>query len=109
MFDEKLDVNGSADDEGKLVTFEVGNDTANTSVRWSAGDHRRIVLSVPNGTCVRDAVSGNDDRISLPEIQRAINWWAEDAPVPNTGGQTIDLTRIQNLIDAWAEGRVVGC
>jgi hypothetical protein len=61
------------------------------------------------GSCINRGVAGANGVISLPEIQTAINWWAEDTEVPNTGGQTISLPKIQSLINAWAEDQSVGC
>jgi hypothetical protein len=60
-------------------------------------------------TCINHAVAGPDGEITLPELQSAINWWAEDEPVPDTGGQTLSLPRLQNLINAWAEDQPVSC
>jgi len=54
-------------------------------------------------------VSGDDPLISLTEIQQAINWWAEDIEVPDTGGETMSLTEIQTLINVWAEDIAVSC
>jgi len=54
-------------------------------------------------------VSRSNDEISLQEIQKAIDWWATDAEVPGTGGETISLSGIQGLIDAWAKGTPVSC
>jgi hypothetical protein len=59
--------------------------------------------------CVPEAVAGSDGTIDLTEIQQAINWWAEGAEVPDTGGETISLSEIQYLIDTWAEGNTVSC
>lgn len=60
-------------------------------------------------TCVQEAVSGADGKISLTETQKAINMWAEGAEVPGTGGETISLTEIQRIINAWAARATVSC
>lgn len=51
--------------------------------------------------------SGNPHRIDLQEIRTAIKWWANDEPVPGTGGQTMDLETIRSLIKMWANDKTV--
>jgi hypothetical protein len=55
------------------------------------------------------AMGGDDDtKIESSEIQQAINWWATDGEVPDTGGETISDTQIQQLINVWATDATVG-
>jgi pectin methylesterase-like acyl-CoA thioesterase len=98
---------------------ETGRDRlafAGTTDSYGAGSLDAWVITVSETgdsndptTCIDRAVAGAGGMISLPEIQTAINWWAEDTDVPNTGGQTISLPEIQDLINAWAEDQSVGC
>jgi hypothetical protein len=60
-------------------------------------------------TCVKRAVAGPDGTLTLPELQSAINRWAEDQAVPDTGGKTLTLPKLQSLINAWAEDQPVAC
>jgi hypothetical protein len=87
-------------------TFEIGGTV-------SSNDQSPVELTgdrtIQVGTCINRAVAGADGEISLPEIQSAINAWAEDQPLDNTGGQTISLPKIQELINAWAEDQAVSC
>jgi hypothetical protein len=87
-------------------TFEIGGTVSSSdqSPVEIAGDE-----TIRVGTCINRAVAGSDGEISLPEIQSAINAWAEDQPLPNTGGETISLPKIQELINAWAEDQPVSC
>jgi hypothetical protein len=88
---------------GSWVAFNVPSFASRTvRVRFAGGD-------TDPTTCIGGAVAGGDGDISLPEIQAAINWWAEDDPVPNTGGKTLTLPKIQSLINAWAQDQTVGC
>jgi len=48
-----------------------------------------------------------DPAIDLWEILTAIDWWAQDTPVPCTNGLTLDLWDILTLIDMWAQDSVV--
>lgn len=52
---------------------------------------------------VEAAVAGEDLRIDLKEILSAISYWAEDEPLPDTGGKTISFEQILELINIWAE------
>lgn len=61
------------------------------------------------GNCVDGSIAGPDRIISLREIQIAILWWANDNPVPNTGGKILSLRKIQRLIFDWARDNPVGC
>ncbi|WP_017342043.1 malectin domain-containing carbohydrate-binding protein, partial [Halorubrum sp. T3] len=55
------------------------------------------------------ATGGEDDSlIEDAEIQQAINWWATDSEVPDTGGETIGDSEIQQLINYWATVTPVG-
>jgi glucose/arabinose dehydrogenase len=58
-------------------------------------------------TSIERAVAGPDNKLTLSEIQNAINWWAEDTAVPGTGGKTLTLPKLQSLINAWAEDESV--
>jgi PKD repeat protein len=54
------------------------------------------------------ALTGEDGRFQLDEVQTAIDLWAEDEPVPGTDGATLTLDQVQRFIDAWAEDRPIG-
>jgi len=104
-----------------LTTAQMTGETARTNMTglafgtaWQTRPDDYPVLialsdEIDPTTCIADAVSGDDDTISLSEIQKAINWWAEGTEVPETGGETISLSKIQSLINAWAEGTTVSC
>jgi len=79
------------------VTAELDTVTSNATV-----------ISVDT-LCINRAVAGPGGEISLREIQSAINAWAEDQPLPDTGGEAISLPKIQELINAWAEDQSVAC
>lgn len=49
-FDPKLQVDGSADDDGATVRFLVDGVEAATTVQWTAGDVRELHIAVPDGT-----------------------------------------------------------
>jgi hypothetical protein len=111
VFEKKLSVSGTSDDEGRTVRFYADGIQANETVPWSSASLTQLNLSfvTSDTTCVNRAVAGPDGEISLSEIQTAINWWAEDTEVPDTGGRTISLRKIQSLINAWAEDQPVSC
>lgn len=50
---------------------------------------------------------GDDTVIDQLEIQLAINWWATDTPVPNTGGEVLTTAEVQQLVNLWATGATV--
>jgi len=90
-----------------------GFNTVDTSRNTVSANITTFSVVAPLGesetTCISDTVARDDNTISLSEIQDAINWWAENTPVPDTGGKTISLSKIQSLIDAWAEASTVSC
>jgi outer membrane protein assembly factor BamB len=53
------------------------------------------------------AIAGSDGQIQLQELQQAIQYWATGEPVPNTGGETLDVTTLQELIQLWAAGQSI--
>ncbi|OYR41126.1 hypothetical protein DJ82_06360 [Halorubrum sp. Ib24] len=66
-----------------------------------AGDTMTVAEAIATG--------GDDDSlIEDAEIQQAINWWATDGEVPDTGGETIGDSEIQQLINYWATATPVG-
>jgi parallel beta-helix repeat protein len=112
------------------TVYAIDAETGSVQANYTTGGHIDGSLAVADGTvyvgsedgnvyalsdetetttCIADAVSRDDDKISLTEIQTAINWWAEDREVPDTGGETLSLSKIQSLISAWAEGKTVSC
>ncbi len=56
--------------------------------------------------CVASAVAGDDGAISLRELQRLVDAWADGERI---GGQSVDLRQLQQLVNAWAEGDTVDC
>jgi hypothetical protein len=90
---------------GSYPILIVANDTAGNTAKAKTNT---LQLGTTT-TCINDAVSGSDDSIGIMEIQTAINWWAEGTEVPDTGGETISLTKIQGLINAWSENAPVSC
>ncbi len=65
--------------------------------------------TVEVSTCVDRAVAGADGRVSLSEVRRALNWWAEDTPVPETGGTTLSMADAQRYVHLWRTNATVGC
>jgi hypothetical protein len=116
-----LSINGTAEDSAS-VQLDSGESTVIfldwTTTIGDAGSYTASVATANETTTtsitveepvlsIGRAVAGSDRQISLQEIQTAINLWAEDDPVPDTGGQVISLQKIQELINAWAEDRTV--
>jgi hypothetical protein len=94
------------DDPEQPVYFMAAVENADGSI----GEPSNVVV-LQHSLTVAEAVAsqdGDDTAINLTEIQTAINWWATDSEVPNTGGQTISLQQIQQLINIWATGATVG-
>lgn len=73
-------------------------DTTNATV---GGDTALVVRR-----CPASAVAGDDDRIDLREIQRAIGAWADSEPV---AGEVLDLRTVQRLIGLWADSERAAC
>ena len=99
-------------DTDSTITFQVSvsdgedsdTDTVNVTVQDTAEEQ-------PPETTVAEAVATggeNDSLIEDSEIQQAINYWATDSEVPDTGGETIGDSQIQQLINYWATGTPVG-
>ncbi|MFD1568729.1 malectin domain-containing carbohydrate-binding protein [Halolamina litorea] len=76
-------------------------DTVNVTVQPTPTETLTVAEAVAAG-------GENDSLVEDSEIQQAINWWATDSEVPNTGNQTIDDATIQSLINAWATESAVG-
>ncbi|WP_162224315.1 malectin domain-containing carbohydrate-binding protein [Halorussus salinus] len=118
-----FDGDGQTDATGQQVThaFEAAGDypvTLNVTDDDGANDSTTQTVSVvevpskPQSVAAivasqSDGPDANDSKIDLQEIQTAIDWWAEDDPVPGTDGQTLGLQEIQQLIDMWAEDESV--
>jgi outer membrane protein assembly factor BamB len=62
----------------------------------------QVTVPVSRYQSIPEALAGSDDQFTLDELQTAIGHWARDEPVPDTGGETIDLETIQRLIRIWA-------
>lgn len=55
---------------------------------------------------VREAIIGDNSReIDASDIRTAISYWADDDPIPGTGGKTVDTERLQSIITEWTETR----
>jgi hypothetical protein len=119
-----VDGDGQTDATGQQVThaFDAAGDypvTLNVTDDDGANDSTTQTVSVAEApsepqtvaeivASQSDGPDANDSKIDLQEIQSAIDWWAEDDPVPGTDGQTLSLQEIQQLIDVWAEDETVG-
>lgn len=95
-----------APEEETSVSFSVSGD--------EPGEHQVTVVATAADSESRDAVGvtvqsevetvadaldeDGDGTLDTPEIQQAITYWANDEPVPGTGGLTIDTETIQQLI-----------
>jgi hypothetical protein len=93
-------------EEETSVSFSVSGD--------EAGEHQVTVVATADDSESREAVGvtvlsetetvaealdeDGDGTLDTPEIQQAITYWANDEPVPGTGGMTIDTETIQQLI-----------
>jgi len=93
----------------RTITVEASGINSETGGRSTVTDDSTISIGGEETTCIGSAVAGPDNRISLTEIQQAINWWAEGKTVPDTDGETISLSKIQQLINTWAKGTTVTC
>ena len=56
---------------------------------------------------VRQAIAGDDDRISNPELAQAVDYWRGGTEVPDTCGETISNTQIAEIKDFWRTGGTV--
>jgi len=95
-------------------TVEVTDGELNVVFPWDSDNYDNAKISAikvvaveeqPEEMTVAEAIAmgGEDDSlIENAEIQQAINYWATDSEVPNTGGETISNTQIQQLINYWA-------
>ncbi|RLM95295.1 malectin domain-containing carbohydrate-binding protein [Haloarcula sp. Atlit-7R] len=107
-------------DVGTMAAYEVTPDDGAIGVAFlHEQENPKVsaieVVKVSDGgdgdTTVAAAVAAggaSDAKIDDSEIQTAINWWATDSPVPDTGGETISDAQIQQLINLWATDATVG-
>jgi hypothetical protein len=67
------------------------------------------VVAVGPAEClsVKQAIAGDDDRISNPELAQAIDYWREGTGVPDTCGETISNPQIAEIKDLWRTGGTV--
>lgn len=86
---------------GARYTFDGEVSGADTSVGAVGGDTTLVVRR-----CPASAVAGDDNRIDLREIQRAVGAWADDEPV---AGEVLDLQTIQRLIGLWVDSERATC
>ena len=98
-------------DADETLTFEVNvsdgeaTDTDTVDVAIEAADEPDGAMTIAEAV----AMGGEDDSlIEDAEIQQAINWWATDSEVPDTGGETLSDSQIQQLINYWATETPVG-
>lgn len=57
---------------------------------------------------IRAAITGEADAtLDSAELRRAISYWANDEPVPRTGGDTISTERIQTFVTEWVRNEDV--
>ena len=89
------------------TSYEAGSPFAAT---WSDISVERVSDDTGDMTVAEAVASQNApaDEIDRSEIQTAINWWATDAEVPGTAGETISRSELQSLINAWATDATVG-
>ncbi|WP_435146037.1 CARDB domain-containing protein [Halobaculum sp. P14] len=53
---------------------------------------------------VREAIVGSDGgALDATDVRNAISYWADDSPVPGTGGKTVDTETIQRLVTEWVD------
>jgi gas vesicle protein len=120
-----LEVDGetSAGDEfriqragGEALRFDVTEGANDTALRVTttpgAEDVTQVtdtVVAVGPAEClsVRQAIAGDDDRISNPELAQAIDYWREGTEVPDTCGETISNPQIAEIKDLWRTGGTV--
>jgi len=120
-----LEVDGetSAGDEfriqragGEALRFDVTEGANDTALRVTttpgAEDVTQVtdtVVAVGPSEClsVRQAIAGDDDRISNPELAQAIDYWREGTEVPDTCGETISNPQIAEIKDLWRTGGTV--
>lgn len=61
-----------------------------------------VTISQSGSRTINDEIAGSDGRIGITDIQRAIRLWAQNKAVPNTGGKSLGIVKIQELIRQWA-------
>ena len=76
------------------------------SVTFESESGDPTLLTVPQAVA-RANPDGDDSVIDQIELQLAINWWATETAVPNTGGQTLTTAELQQLTNMWATGATV--
>ncbi|SDM36477.1 Calcineurin-like phosphoesterase [Halogranum gelatinilyticum] len=75
-------------------------------VTFESGSGDPTLLTVPQAVA-RANPDDDDSVIDQIELQLAINWWATETAVPNTGGQTLTTAELQQLTNMWATGATV--
>lgn len=88
--DVPSDADGCANISATATDSDRSTDTASATIKFM------------DFISIDKAVAGDDEKISLSEIQRAIHWWSNDESVPQTGGESLGLEKIQELINIWA-------
>lgn len=112
----KVHVSNSIATEGtlQLETPLVHNEGASYGIRKTVVDKapemikKMDKLSIPYVVSHWDTEEGKIDpndpcEISMDQILNAIRWWADNTEVPHTGGNTIDIETILDLIQLWAK------
>lgn len=105
-------------DGGKETTveFEVTGESTGLQVlpvtlRTASGreDHDQLQFQVrEEAATLAAAVDRNGNhRIDTPEIQRALSHWANDEPIPDSGGRTLGTEDVRQLIVSWANDQPV--
>ncbi len=104
----------------ETYTVDVTDGELNVAFPWDSDNYDNAKISAikvvaaeeqPEEMTVAEAIAmgGEDDSlIEDSEIQQAINYWATDSEVPDTGGETISDSQIQQLINYWATDTAVG-
>lgn len=88
-------------DPATRYTFDGEVSGADMSV-GAVGDDTTLVVR----RCPASAVAGDDNRIHLRGIQRAVGNWADDEPF---AGEVLDLQTVQRLIGLWVDSERATC